>query len=69
MLERLPCDCDLLIGYAFLFQIFNTTDNLKTTRVTHLFLGLSKNFDELKIGNKSLFWDVFEKVSCNQFYI
>ena len=45
----------LLISHAFLFQVYNTTDSLKATRDTYSFLGLNKNFIELKSGDKSLF--------------
>ena len=53
---------------SIFFQVFNAADYLKATRTTHLFLGLNENFTKLKIGNKSLFWHVLEKVFCQQFY-
>ena len=42
----------LLISHAFLFKVYNATDSLKATRAIYSFLGLNKNFTELK---KSLF--------------
>ena len=45
----------LLIIHAFLFQVYNATDSLKSTRAIYSFLGLNENFTELKGGNKSLF--------------
>ena len=45
----------LLISHAFLFQVFNATDNSKATRATHSFLDLKENFTELKYGDESLF--------------
>ena len=59
---------DLIKSHALHFQVFNATDNLKATRATDSFLGLNKKISKLKIGNKSLFWHVFEKVFCHQFY-
>ena len=56
----------LLIINAFLSQIF--IDNLKASMATHWFLDLSKSFTELKSGDKNLFWHVFEKIFCHQFY-
>ena len=52
---------------SIFFQVFNATDYLKATRTTHLFLGLNENFTKLKIGDKSLFWHVFEKVFARNF--
>ena len=63
-----PFELGLLISHAFHFQVFNAADNLKATRATHSLLGLNENFTKLKIGDKSLFWHVFEKVFCHQFY-
>ena len=63
MLERsntLPTA--LLISQVIHFQVLNAIDNLKTTTTSHSFLDLNKNFTELKISDKSLFWHVFEKV-------
>ena len=48
----------LLIIHAFLFQVFNATDNLKWTSATHWFLGLNESFIELKSGNKNFFWHI-----------
>ena len=42
----------LLISQAFLFQVFNATNNLKGTRA-------KREISELKSGDKSLFWHVF----------
>ena len=58
----------LLISHVLDFQVFNATDNFKATWATHSFLGLNKNVTELKVADKSLFWHVFEKVICHQFY-
>ena len=58
----------LLTSLIFIFQAFNTTDNLKGARATDWFLGLNESFTELKSGNKSLFLHVFEKIFCDQFY-
>ena len=57
----------LLIIHAFLSQLFNPASNLKTTRATHWLLDL-KGFTELKSGDKNLFWHVFQKILCHQFY-
>ena len=67
-LKQTRFELSLLIIHAFLFQVFNATDNLKVTKATDLFLGLNENFTELKSGDKSLFWRVFEKIFCHQFY-
>ena len=45
----------LLISHALYLQVFNAKNNLKTTRAIDSFLGLNKNFNELKIGDKSFF--------------
>ena len=66
--DQTPFELGLLISHTLHFQVFKATDNLKTTRATHSFLGLNENFTELKISNESLFWHVFEKVFCHQFY-
>ena len=58
----------MLTSHTLHFQILNVTDNLKGIRPTHLFLGLNESFTELKIGDKSLPWHVFEKIFCHQFY-
>ena len=58
----------LLIIHVFLSQLFDATDNLKTNRATHWFLDLDKSFSELKSDDKNLFWHVFEKIFCHQFY-
>ena len=58
MLERsviYPFELGLLISYALHFQVFNAADNLKSTRATYSFLGLSENFTKFKFGDKSLF--------------
>ena len=68
-LKRTPFELGLLISHAFFFPAFSATDNPKATSAIPLFLGLNENFIELKSGNKSLFWHVFEKVFCRQFYI
>ena len=34
----------------------------------HLFLGLNKNFNELKSGDKSMLLNVFEKELCHQLF-
>ena len=49
-------------------EVFDAADNLKAIRATHSFLGLNENFTKLKIGDKSLFRHVFEKVFSHQFY-
>ena len=48
-LKQTSFKLDLLISHGFLFQVFNATDNLKAIRATHSFLGLTKNFTELKL--------------------
>ena len=58
----------LLISHAFLFQVFNAIHNLKATSATRWSLGLSENFTDLKSDDKGLFWHVFEKIFCHQFY-
>ena len=58
-LQQTPYELGFLIILVFLFQVFNTTDSLKATREIHSFLGLNKNFTELKNGDKRLFWLVF----------
>ena len=67
-LKQTLYDIGLLISHALFFQVFSTTDNLKATKATHSSLGLKENFTELKNGDKSLFWHVFEKLFCHQFY-
>ena len=52
-LKQTHFELGLLISHAFLFQVFNATDNLKATRATHWFLGLSENFTELKSDKAS----------------
>ena len=66
-LNQARFELGLLIIHAFLFLVFNATDNLKTTRGTHWFLGLNLNFNELKSGDKSLFWPIFEKIFATNF--
>ena len=63
-----PFKLGFLISYAPSFEVFNATDNLKAIKATHSFLGLNKNFTELKSGDKTLFWHLYEKVCCHQFY-
>ena len=67
-LKQTPFELGLLIICVFFFQVFNVTHNLKTTKATHSFLRINENITELKIGNKSLFWHVFEKAFFHQFY-
>ena len=67
-LKQKRFELSLLISQTFLFQTFNATDKLKGTRVTHWFLGFNESFTEFKNGDKSLFWHVFEKMFCHQFY-
>ena len=50
------------------FYVFNATDNLKSMIVSHSFLDLDENFTKLKIGEKNMFWYVFENVFCHEFY-
>ena len=64
-LKQTPFELGFLIIHAFLFQVFNATDNLKATRAINSFLGLSDNFTELKSDDKDLFWHVFEKLFCH----
>ena len=64
--KQTPFELGLLIIPAFLFQAFNATNTLKATSGTHSFLGLNEIFTELKSGDKSLFWHVFQKVFCHQ---
>ena len=47
-LKQTHFELGLLISHALFFQVFNATNNLKVTRVTHWFLDLNKNFTELK---------------------
>ena len=54
-LKQTRFELGLLIIHAFLSQLFDATDNLKTNRATHWFLDLSKSFTELKSGDKNLF--------------
>ena len=54
-LKQIFFELDLLISYAFVFQVYNATDSLKVTRAIYSFLGLNENFTELKSGDKSLF--------------
>ena len=67
-LKQTPFELGFFISHAFLFEIFNTIDNLIETGATNSFLGLNENFTELKGGDKSLFCHVFEKVFCHQCY-
>ena len=67
-LKQTRFELGVLIIRVFLSQLFDATDNIKTIRVTHWFLDLDKNFSELKSGDKNLFWHVFEKIFCHQFY-
>ena len=67
-LKQTRFELGLLIIHAFLSQLFDATDNLQTTRATHWFLDLNKSFTELKSDDKNLFWHVFEKIFCHQFY-
>ena len=67
-LKQTRFELSLLIINAFLSKIFNAIDNLKASMATHWFLDLSKSFTELKSGDKKLFWHVFEKIFCHQFY-
>ena len=67
-LKQTRFELGLLIIHAFLSQLLDATDNLKTTRAAHWFLDLNKSFTELKSGNKNYFWHVFEKIFCYQFY-
>ena len=48
--------------------VFDAADNLKAIRAGHSFLGLYESFTKLKIGDKSLFSHVLEKVFFHQFY-
>ena len=66
-LKQTPFELCLLIILVSVFEIFKDTDNLKTTRATHSFLGLNENFTELKSGDKRLFWHVFEKYFATNF--
>ena len=66
--DQIPFELGLSISRALHFQVFNATDNLKATRATHKILDLNENFTELKIADKSLFWHIFDKVFCHQFY-
>ena len=66
-LKQTRFELGLLIFHAFLFQVFNATDNLKAARATHWFLGLNDNFTELKSIDKNLFWHVFEKYFVTNF--
>ena len=54
-LQQTRFELGLLIIHAFLSELFNTTHNLKATRVIHWFLDLNKSFTELKSVNKKLF--------------
>ena len=47
--------------HAFIFQVFNAKDNLKSTRATHSILDHNENFTELKSGDKSLSWVFLRK--------
>ena len=67
-LKQTRLELDFLISHAFLSQLFDATDNLKTTRATHWFLDLNKSFTELKSVDKTFVGHVFEKVFCHQFY-
>ena len=67
-LKQISFELGLLISHTFLFQVFNATENLKAHRATHSFLDFTKKFIELKSGDKSLFWHVFEKVVWQQYY-
>ena len=67
-LKQKRFELSLLISQTFLFQTFNARDKLKGTRVTHWFLGFNESFTEFKNDDKSLFWHVFEKMFCHQFY-
>ena len=58
----------LLISHALHFQACNAADDLQAARATHSFLNVNEKFTKLKIGDKSLFWNVFEKVFRHQFY-
>ena len=49
------------------FYVFNATDNLKSMMGSHSFLDLDENFTKLKIGEKNMFWYVFENVFCHSF--
>ena len=69
ILKQTSFELGLLVSHTFLFQAFNVTDNLKATRATHSSLGLNENCTKLKSGNNSLFWHVFERVFCHQFYL
>ena len=60
-LKQTRFELGLLIIHAFLSQLFDATD-------IHWFLDLNKSFTELKSGDKNLFWHVFEKIYCHQFY-
>ena len=66
--DQITFEVGLLIGHALHFQVFNATDNLKAIRAIYKFLGFNEYFTELKIGDKSLFWHIFEKVFCYYFY-
>ena len=54
-LKQTLFELGLLISHAFLFQVYNATDSLKATTAIYSFLGLNKNFTELKSDDKSLF--------------
>ena len=66
-LKQTPFELCLLIIVVSVFEVFKDTDNLKTTRATHSFLGLNENFTELKSSDKRLFWHVFEKYFATSF--
>ena len=67
-LKQTRFELGFLIIHAFFSQLFDATDNLKTTRATHWFSDVNKSFTEWKSGDKNLFWHVFEKIFCHQFY-
>ena len=48
-LKQTRFELGLLIIHAFLSQLFDATDNLKTTKATHWFLDLNKSFTEVAI--------------------
>ena len=57
----------LLIIHAFLFQVFNATDNLEATTATHSFLDLNENFTELKGAIKDCFGMFLRKYFATYF--
>ena len=67
-LKQTNFELGFLIIHDILSQLFNATDNLKSTMTTHCFLDLNEKFIEWKSNNKNLFWHDFEKIFCHKFY-